>query len=276
MVVPEPEPAQREKVDREQVLEHNRRAWDRMAAGGHALTTQAKDEELRHPLRTVDPVGWLPRSISGWRVLCLAAGGGRHAPLYAAAGGIVTVVDLSPVMLELDRRVAEERRLNVRTIETSMDDLEMLPSGEFDLVIHPVSTCYLPSLKLLFPEIARVTRAGGLYISQHKQPANLQASLSTYTGQYVIEHAYYDRRPVPRATEPSKLREPNTQEFAHSWEALLGGICRSGFVIEDLTEPYHARPDAENGSFGHRCYHLAPYVRLKARRVGVERPQLVL
>jgi hypothetical protein len=49
----------------------------------------------------------------------------------------------------------------------------------------------------------------------------------------------------------------------------LGGICRSGFVIEDLIEPVHAEPHSPPGSFGHRCHFIAPYVRLKARRVGV-------
>lgn len=179
-------------------------------------------------------------------------------------------------MLELDRRVAEEKRLAIRTIETSMDRLSMLADGEFDLVVHPVSTCYLPSLKHLFPEIARVTRPGGLYISQHKQPANLQASLTTYTGQYVIEHAYYDSTPVPRALEPSKLREPNTHEFAHNWNAILGGICRSGFAIEDVSEPLHAKPTAPVGSFGHRCHYIAPYIRLKARRTGTRPLQLIV
>jgi SAM-dependent methyltransferase len=205
----------------------------------------------------------------------LAAGGGRHGPLYAAAGAQVTVVDLSNAMLELDRRIAEERRLVIRTIETSMDDLQMLATGEFDLVVQPVSTCYLPSPARLFPEIARVTRPGGLYISQHKQPVNLQASLQTYTGSYVIEHAYYDPLPVSPATEPNKLREPNTHEYVHSWECLLGGICRSGFVLEDVTEPMHARSSAALGSFHHRCHFIPPYIRLKARRVGSER-RLVL
>jgi SAM-dependent methyltransferase len=157
-----------------------------------------------------------------------------------------------------------------------MDDLSMLADGEFDLVIHPVSTCYLPRLDRLFPEIARVTRPAGLYISQHKQPANLQASLQTFTGRYIVEHPYYDRSPVPRATEPSKLREPNTREFAHSWNDLLGGICRSGFTIEDITEPNHAQADALPGSFGHRCHYIAPYIRIKARRVGKLTTNLVL
>lgn len=247
-------------------LAQNRQAWNQMVAGGHALTRPASEEELRQPLQTVDGVGWLGGNIRGWKVLCLAAGGGRHGPLYAAAGARVTVVDLSPAMLEVDRQVAAAHKLSVRTVETSMDELHIFHAGEFDLVIHPVSTCYLSSLSRLFPEIARVTRPGGLYISQHKQPINLQASLQTYTGQYVIEHAYYDRGPVPTATQPSRLREPNTREFAHSWSSILAGICRSGFSIADVSEPDHSKPDSLPGSFGHRCHYIAPYIRLKAVR----------
>lgn len=265
-------------LDRNQheTLSHNRSAWNHMAESGHVLARPVSDEEMRNPLRTVDASGWLRGGIQGWNVLCLAAGGGRHGPLYAAAGGHVTVVDLSPAMLQLDRRVAEERRLAIRTIETSMDELQMLPADHFDLVIHPVSTCYLPSLEKLFPEVARVTRSNGLYISQHKQPTNLQASLETSLGQYTIEHAYYDASPVPRAIHPNKLREPNTREYAHSWNSLVGGICRSGFVIEDVTEPKHAARESPTGSFGHRCYFIPPYLRIKARRLGAPAVKLHL
>lgn len=249
-------------------VSRNRSAWNAMAESQHVLAKPAKDEELAEPLKVVDSLGWLAGGIQGWNVLCLAAGGGRHGPLYTAAGATVTVVDISPAMLELDRRVAEEKRMKIRTFESSMDDLSMLKDAEFDLVIHPVSTCYLPRLDKLFPEVARVCRPGGLYISQHKQPINLQASLNTFTGHYAVEHAYYDSGPVPPATEPSKLREPNTSEYAHSWNSILGGICRSGFAIEDVAEPRHAKDNAPVGSFHHRCYYLAPYIRLKARRTG--------
>jgi SAM-dependent methyltransferase len=251
-----------------QSLQHNRTAWDRLVESEHVLTKPANDDELSKPLAIVDGIGWLGGNISGWNVLCLAAGGGRHGPLYAAAGGNVTVVDISAAALLRDRQVAQAKGLSLRTVETSMDDLSMFATGYFDLVIHPVSTCYLSSLSLLFPAIARVTRPGGLYISQHKQPINLQASLETYVGQYVIQHAYYDPSPVPSASKPSRLREPGTQEYAHSWAAILGGICRSGFVIEDLIEPLHAEAQSPPGSFGHRCHFIAPYVRLKARRAG--------
>src|SRR6202008_505809 len=103
-------------------------------------------------------------NICGKTLLCLAAGGGKHGPLYAAAGAIVTVVDLSPAQLELDRVVAAQRRLELRTVEASMDDLGMFVAGEFDIVIHPVSTCYLPEIGPVYQQVARVTRPGGLYV----------------------------------------------------------------------------------------------------------------
>ena len=127
-------------------------------------------QRRRDPLKVVDSLGWLSGGIEGWNVLCLAAGGGRHGPLYTAAGASVTVVDISSAMLELDRRVAEENKMRIRTFESSMDDLSMLKDGEFDLVIHPVSTCYLPSLDRLFPEVARVPI--GWFVYQPAQAAN--------------------------------------------------------------------------------------------------------
>jgi hypothetical protein len=54
----------------------------------------------------------------------------------------------------------------------------------------------------------------------------------------------------------------------HRWEELLGGMCRAGFVIEDVLEPMHADEQAAIGSFGHRSRYVAPYVRIKARRTG--------
>ncbi len=242
-------------------------AWDRMARAGHILATPATDEELKNPLRVVDEIGWLGGNIQGWRVLCLAAGGGRHAPLYCAAGAVVTVVDLSSGMLEIDREVAMQRKMDIRLIECDMCDLSSLQNEEFDLVVHPVSTCYVDRPSAVFYEVARVLGPGGLYISQHKQPMNLQASLLLDGGNYVIERPAASGSIAASATQPSRLREPGTNEIIHSLQSILGGICRAGFVIEDLVEPHHAKPDQPPGSFGHRCSYIPPYIRIKSRRL---------
>lgn len=248
---------------------HNARAWDSLARDGVALAQPARDDELAKPLATVDPAGWLGGDIRGWRVLCLAAGGGRHSALYAAAGATVSVVDISGEMLALDRAVALERGFDVRLVQTSMEELSMFAPREFDLVIHPVSTCYVAEVAPVFRAVARVTRPGGLYVSQHKSPASLQASLRPegMGGQYTLTERYYREGPLPPA-EPSRLRERGTLEYLHRWEELLGGICRAGFAVEDLLEPMHADPVAEHGGFGHRAQYVAPYVRIKARRVA--------
>lgn len=122
---------------------HNRRAWDDMVAKRQRFTRPAPDDDFVDPLGKVDPLGWLGGDIRGQRLLCLAAGGGKHGPLYAAAGAVVTVLDISPAMLELDRQVAAERRIELTTIAGSMDDMPMFAAGSFDLVVHPVSTLSL-------------------------------------------------------------------------------------------------------------------------------------
>jgi SAM-dependent methyltransferase len=245
--------------------EHNRQAWDARVRKAARFTRPAPDEEFLNPLAAVDGVGWLGPSIAERRVLCLAAGGGRQAALYAAAKAQVTVVDVSAEMLALDRQVAAERGLQLRTVEASMDDLSALGNAAFDIVIHPVSTCYVPDVQLVFREVARVTAPGGLYVSQHKQPASLQASVKPSAHGYELVERYYRRGPLPQV-EGSPHREAGTLEFLHRWEELLGGMCRAGFVIEDLLEPVHADEKAPFGSFEHRSGYVAPYVRIKARR----------
>jgi len=247
--------------------DHNRRAWDQLARAGKRFTRAASDEEFHQPLALLDGSGWLSPSLQGKKLLCLAAGGGRHAPLYAAAGADVTVIDISGAQLELDREVAAERKLDLRAIEASMDDMPMLTDAEFDIVVHPVSTCYVSDITAVFREIARVSCQGGLYISQHKQPASLQADVQPSAAGYELVEPYDHIGPLPPISG-SPHREEGTLEFLHRWESLVGGMCRAGFVIEDLMEPGHGDPAAPLGSFRHRSRYVAPYVRIKARRVG--------
>ena len=261
-------------ANRDAVLVHNARAWDRLADSQASLARPAADEAFADPrtwLGSGGPTGrsWLPDQLHGLDVLCLAAGGGKHGPLYAAAGARVTVVDLSSSMLDLDRQVARERRTDMEILKGSMDDLSMLSAARYDLVIHPVSTCYVPDVRRVFREVARVTKPGGRYVSQHKSPTSLQASVEPgMTGRYEFMHQQSGGEPLP-PTPPSRLRETGTQEFIHSLTALLGGICAAGFTIEDICEPDHTVPAAAAGSFAHRAAFVPPYLRVLARRTAM-------
>ena len=147
-----------------------------------------------------------------------------------------------------------------------MDDLSMLAAQSFEVVIQPVSTCYAPDVAKVYKEVARVTAGGGLYISQHKQPGSLQASALPASGGYTLIHSYYQRGALPPEIAGLEHREAGAAEFLHTWEQLLGAMCRAGFVIEDLLEPRHADAAAAPGTFAHRSSYLPPYVTVKARR----------
>jgi SAM-dependent methyltransferase len=246
--------------------EHNRRVWDDNVRRSQRHTLPATEEQFKNPLKAIDPCGWLGGDVTGKRLLCLAAGGGKHSVLFAAAGARVTVVDISAAQLEHDRRIAAERGLDVRILAASMDHLPMLDDASFDIVVHPVSTCYVPDIASVYREVARVTAPGGVYISQHKQPVNLQADHAAAPRGYLVSEPYYRSGPLPPTLHDTLHREVGTMEFLHRWEQLLGGLCRAGFVIEDVVEPKHGDPAAEPGSFKHRGHFIPPYIKIKARR----------
>jgi len=254
-----------------EIQRHNQRVWDERARQGQAYTEPLTDEELSDPLRRKAALHWLGGDVRGRRVLCLAAGGGRHGVLYALAGARVTVVDISPEMLRIDRDVAAARGVSVQTVQASMDHMPMFAAGQFDFVVQPVSTCYVPDLGRVYAEVARVLAGGGVYMSQHKTPTSLQADVRPSSRGYELVEPYYRQGPLPKAA-PGLLREAGTLEYLHRWDALIGGLCRAGFVIEDLEEPPHADPQAAVGTFGHRSCFVAPYVRIKARRVIGQQP----
>ncbi len=248
----------------------NRTAWNQLVESGSQFAKVATDEECADPMRTLDGRGWLPPSVQGLDVLCLASGGGWQSILYAAAGARVTVADLSPAMLRLDEREASRRGFGVRLIETSMDDLAPLGEATFDIVHQPVSTCYVPNIGAVYREVARVLRSGGMYISQHKQPTSLQVTHRDSKDRYVLGIDYYHEGPLPAVPDRS-YRENGTVEFLHSWGELVGGLCRAGFAVEDLVEPLRADVAAAAGQVGHRGRYVPPYVRIKARRVTRDR-----
>ncbi|HEV7998262.1 MAG TPA: methyltransferase domain-containing protein [Planctomycetaceae bacterium] len=251
------------------MLSQNRATWNRLAETGSLFAKVATDEECQNPLAALDSRGWLPASLKGLNVLCLASGGGWQSILYACAGANVTVVDLSSGMLRLDEREAARRRVPVRTIEASMDDLSMLEAARFDLVHQPVSTCYVPRLAPVYAEIARVLRPGGIYISQHKQPTSLQITHRDAKERYVLGVEYYHAGALPAVPDDS-YREAGTVEYLHSWEELIGELCRAGFVLEQLCEPVRADRQAAPGHYAHRGRYVPPYVRMKARRLDRE------
>lgn len=238
--------------DRGRVLKRNLAAWNDPSLSG---PFNARDMTLTREtaLESLDP--WVAREgVGGKRVLCMGAGGAMQSLLLAHAGAAeVVVVDLSEEQLKLDRKAALDCGMNIRTVQASIDDLSPLGDAAFDLVVQPVCTSYVPDVDRVHREVARVLRDGGLYVVQHKHPASLQQDRPYVEG---------------RALEPETgaHREEGCIEFLHTIESLVGGLCRAGFVVEDLIEPPLADALAPEGSAERRAETRPPYLKIRARR----------
>ena len=115
------------------------------------------------------PRAWL--EVEGRQVLCLASGGGQQAPILAAAGASVTVLDNSPKQLERDAKMAERHGLPITTVLGDMANLEMFADDSFDLIVHPCSNCFVPDVLPVWREAFRVLRRGCCLLAGFANPA---------------------------------------------------------------------------------------------------------
>ncbi|HET8724135.1 MAG TPA: class I SAM-dependent methyltransferase [Anaeromyxobacteraceae bacterium] len=230
------------------VLSHNREAWNRYVAAGNRWTVPASPEAVARarsgdpgivltPTRAV-PRDWLG-DLRGRRVLALASGGGQQGPLLAAAGAQVTVLDASPAQLAHDRAVAEREGLAIETVEGDMADLRSLPDAGFDLVVNPVSTVFVPDVRRVWREAARVLRPGGALLAGVANPVlfALDARLLE-RGELVLRNAipFSDLASTPPEERARRVAAGEPLEFGHSLADLVGGQLEAGLLLAGLYE----------------------------------------
>ena len=109
------------------------------------------------------PIDWL-KDIRGKKILVLAGAGGLQAPILAASGADVTVIDISENMLEKDRVIAIEENLQINIIHGNMCNLSQFTDECFDLIVNPISLIYIPEVIPVFRECYRVLKCGGSLI----------------------------------------------------------------------------------------------------------------
>ena len=96
----------------------------------------------------------------GQRVLDVAAGSGNVALRAAERGATVTACDITPEQLELGRREAEARGLEIEWVEADAQALPF-PDDAFDVVTSAAGAIFAPDHRAVARELIRVTRPGG-------------------------------------------------------------------------------------------------------------------
>ena len=235
------------------VLKNNSEAWDREAEAGGPWSRPVAPEVIAAARRgdwsvrmtTGRPVPreWFPE-MAGLDLLALASGGGQQAPVLAAAGARVTVLDNSAAQLARDRLVAERESLDMRLERGDMADLSRFPDSSFDLVFNPCSNCFAPDVRAVWRESFRVLRPGGALLSGFFNPVY-----------YVVDKALDERGVVEFRhrlpySDLTSLGEGERREliaagvkgevleFGHTLDDLIGGQLDAGFLIAGFFENY--------------------------------------
>jgi len=226
----------------------NREAWNKevdngnpwtipVSAGVIAAARRGDWQIILTPTKPV-PNEWFPE-LSGCDVLCLASGGGQQGPILAAAGANVTVYDNSPKQLTQDRAVAEREGLSIRTLEGDMRDLSVFADESFDLIVHPVSNCFVPDVLSVWREAYRVLRHGGSLISGFDNPVLYlfdPAKEKEGVLQVRFSLSYSELSSIGEEERAMHFGKDSPLEFGHTLQDQIGGQIEAGFVIAGLYE----------------------------------------
>jgi SAM-dependent methyltransferase len=234
----------------ENVLEHNRKAWNQESRGGESRWCQPVDEQtiasaragawqvILTPTITV-PMKWFD-GVRGKRILCLASGGGQQAPVLAAAGATVTSFDNSDEQLAQDQLVALREGLDIELQRGDMADLSCFEDGAFDLIFHPVSNVFAQDIRTVWRESYRVLAGAGRLLAGFMNPDfylfdhdAIEAGEAPVV-RNKLPYSDIDSLSSDRLNEKRELRLPF--EFSHSLDEQIAGQLDAGFLIAGFYE----------------------------------------
>lgn len=205
--------------------------WGRPISHEEYLRAKAgKWDVLLTPTKPV-PHEWFG-DLKGKRVLGLASGGGQQIPIFAALGAECTVLDYSEKQLESEKMVSEREGYPVRIVRADMTKPLPFEDGEFDLIFHPVSDCYVEEVRPIFRECYRVLKSGGALLGGFD---NGFCFLFDDDGKQMINTLPFN--PLKNQEQMRQMEETNGGvQFSHGFEELIGGQLEAGFRLTDVYE----------------------------------------
>lgn len=266
----------RRRIAVDDVGEHNRKMWERLAEAGIPYTRPlgTPPRDARGKRRFLDALtrGRLRGlELNGRRVLSLAGGGGWDAILFAELGATATLFDISRRQLATVRALARDRGTKLRFVRGDMRDLSAFDDGEFDIVNHHHSLVFVPDAERVIGEVARILAPGGTYVFSTMHPVALRMQ-ETWTGTgWGFKQRYFDDGSVPfedALWEFGSVKvEARTLEYGHRTGDLVNACARNGLLVDGLWEYSPSYAGGEPGSADELERWLPAYLEIRARRV---------
>ncbi|MEE1865128.1 class I SAM-dependent methyltransferase [Pseudomonas auratipiscis] len=237
------------------VYQHNQNVWNRLAREGCDWSKPVSSEVIQAARRgewqiqlipAELPAGWLD-DVQGKRILCLAGSGGQQAPVLAAAGADVVVVDASQDQLALDEMVAKRDNLSLRTVLGDMQDLSAFNDESFDLIFHPISNLYVPNIQKVWAECYRVLCKGGKLLSSFYNPAVFVFERSADLAKEGLMKPrftlpYADITDLSEGEIADKIARNEAFVFGHTLAEQINGQLQAGLLLTGFEEAFQPTP----------------------------------
>ena len=218
--------------------------WEWGKPINHETYEKAKQGEWQIILTPTRPVPkeWYPE-LKGCKVLGLACGGAQQMPILTAAGANCTVLDYSEKQLESERKVAEREGYEIEIVCADMTKPLPFEDDTFDMIVHPVSNCYVEEVLPIWRECYRILQKGGRLLAGLDNGINF---LFNEVDEGLIVYSL-PSNPLkdPRLYEESVKNGWGVQ-FSHTLDEQIRGQIQAGFTLRDLYE------DTDGSGFLHQ------------------------
>ncbi len=170
----------------------------------------------------------LGSAVAGKDILEICCGGGQSAVHLAEQGARVVGVDFSSTQLEHARAFAKSKKVPVQFLESDVQDLSGLSDGRFDIAFSAYALGFVEDARMVFREVFRVLRPGGLFAFSWQSP--LYAITATNTLEIV--RSYFDRIPIV-----FHEKEGVETDFHRTYGDWHRALTDAGFVVQEILEP---------------------------------------
>jgi ubiquinone/menaquinone biosynthesis C-methylase UbiE len=245
---------------KDEVYLYNQARWDSLAKADAVFTRPNLDfdkDSARERLG-LDRMG-ITIDLTGKNILCLASGGGQQSAAFAILGANVSVLDISQTQLERDKTAAEHYKVEINTFQGDMRDLSCFEDHSFDIVWHPYSLTFVPDSRVVFHEVSRIIKPGGMYHLMCANPFFAGLSHEDWNGEgYVIKNPYKDETLTSYPDQDwvydrSKSIEeiPMIKEYTQTLSRIMNGLINEKFILAYFSEIKSNYPGDLPGSWGH-------------------------
>ena len=244
----------------DEITEYNTARWKALVEAKALFTRPALSLDPVSAQDRLDPKRRLG-DVAAKDVLCLACGGGQQSIAFALLKANVTVFDLSEAQLNQDREAAAYFNLDIKILQGDMRDLSLFEKAAFDIVYHSYSLGFVPNARIVFQQVARILRPGGVYHFMCANPFFMGMQEKDWNGDgYTIRNPYvngdeiiYEDQEWVYNRSKAGAAIPPPREFRHTLSALVSGLVEEGFIIQHISDysSFYSDPNAEPGTWSH-------------------------